>query len=159
MSLLNMKLADVDTSRPCLQKGSYGVIIKNVELKEKSKEPGKYQLFFQFATLEPAHDSKGGMLNPGFSITKFFDTEPMENEKAEEIRQQQLATLVDILHNKAQSEWTKEDPRPDLTDEMLVQFKGLQLKINVGFDANATNKKTGEEYGPQNNINGYFPLN
>lgn len=152
MSLLNMKLADVDTSRPCLQKGSYGVIIKNVELKEKSKEPGKYQLFFQFATLEPAHDTKGGMLNPGFSLTKFFDTEPMENEKAEEIRQQQLATLVDILTDK-------QEPRPDLTDEMLPKFKGLQLKINVGFDANATNKKTGEEYGPQNNINGYFPLN
>lgn len=159
MSLLNMKLADVDTSRPCLQKGSYGVIIKNVELKEKSKEPGKYQLFFQFATLEPAHDSKGGMLNAGFSISKFFDIEPMENEKAEEIRQQQLATLVDILSGKDQSEWTKDNPRPDLTDELLPQFKGLQLRLSVGFDANATNKKTGEEYGPQNNINGYFPLN
>lgn len=152
MSLLNIKLADVDTSRPCLQQGTYAVIIKNVELKEKSKDPGKYQLFFQFATLEPAHDSKGGMLSAGYVLSKFFDIEPMENEKAEEIRLQQIATLIDILTNK-------QEPRPDLTDEMLPQFKGLQLKLSVKFDQNATNKKTGEEYGPQNNISAYLPLN
>lgn len=151
MSLLNLKLSEVDTSRPCLQSGKVPCIIKDVQLVEKKSDPGKYQLMFAFATSEPALSSKGETLKAGFTITKFFSVDPMENEKAEEIRLQQLANLVDIASGGA-------DPRPDLTEEFLPSFKGTPLILSLSYDEDAVNKNTGEHYGPQNNIKGFYPI-
>lgn len=151
MSLLNLKLSDVDTSRPCLQSGKYPVIIKEALLKEQKNNPGSYQVMFAFATTEPAITNKGDTMKPGYTLTKFFSCDAMENEKAEEIRQQQLANLVDILTSG-------EVPRPDLTDELLPQFKGLALILSLSYEEDAVNKNTGEHYGPQNNIKGFYPI-
>lgn len=125
---LNIDLSQTDTSFPALAVGDYRTEIKKTDLKESQKTPGMWQFLVTVALLEPATDTKGKTVEPGFSLNARLTLPgaPGAQPEHEEMRMKQLATFLDAAFNNEDMA-----SRPAFNEATINALPGKQIIIVV----------------------------
>lgn len=148
MSLLSLKLNDVDTSFPRLTGGDYVMNISEASIVDGKEVPSNQNLKLVFETTSVAQDHKGSDIDPGFKITRYY---PIPNEGREADKNDMfmkgltlLALAVcgykDTPENKA--------ALPDFDEEFISNMVGKQVLAKV----KDSKPKEGDEYGPKSEV-------
>ena len=153
---LSLKLNEVDTSMPLLVEGKQPLSIKSAEIAESKSGKG-FMLVVQLQTVDPAKDTKGNVIHPGFPLIHRFmwpapGTEFGDGEWATSYLQSltrfQLAVcnLKDTPENKA--------TLPEFDDTFIADLAGKTVIGNIG----TSKSKDGDEFGPRSEVKSFGPI-
>lgn len=138
---LNLDLKNTDISMPRLAAGKYDLEISKVDCEPSKKDANNYNLIVEFKTLDEQPDNKGGTLQPGYILRRYFPLQQSPNPKAPDFKRD-LTLLTMAAYNVPQSEC------PEFNDETVQGLVGRRLNANVKL-------KDDEEYGPSNEVGGF----
>lgn len=153
---LSLKLNDVDTSMPLLVEGKQPLNITKAEIVESKSGKG-FMLVVNLKTVDPAKDTKGNEIHPGFPLIHRFmwpapGTEFGESEWAPSYLQAltrfQLAVcnLKDTPENKASL--------PPFDDTFIADLAGKTVIGNIG----TSKSKEGDEFGPRSEVKSFSAI-
>lgn len=136
---LDIDVANVDTSRPCLPKGLYPFEIKDVQILPSKAKPGNRNLRVDFSLSDPAEALSGVMINPGYVVSKYYPLQQSDNPKAPDFK-------VDIAKLLEAALGEKQPLSAQAARELIGRKVILSLKV--------TNS---EEYGASNEVSAVKP--
>jgi hypothetical protein len=153
---LSLVLNDVDTSMPLLVEGKQPLNIAKAEIAESKSGKG-YMLVVVFKTVDPAKDTNGNDVHPGFPITHRFmwpapGTEFGDGEWKDSYLQSlvkfqlAIANLRDIPSNRPLL--------PPFDDSYIADLPGKTVMGNI----RTSKSKEGDEFGPRSEISSFFPI-
>lgn len=138
---LNLDLKNTDISSPRLAAGKYDLEISSVDCQPSKRDESNYNLLVEFKTTDEAPDNKGGTLQPGYTLRRYFPLQQSPNPKAPDFKVD-ITKLLMAAYNVEQSEC------PDFNDETVSGLVGRRLTASVKL-------KDDEQYGPSNEVGGF----
>lgn len=92
----NIDLTEVKVAYPSLAVGKHKATITKMERVAWRDKPDKSSLVVEMTLAEPAHDTKGNAVNPGYVFRHRIALQQSDNERAPDFRRD-LATLIDAV--------------------------------------------------------------
>lgn len=155
MPLLSLALNDVDTSMPLLSEGKHVLAIAEVLIEDSKSSPGCLNLKVVFATIQPATDTTGKPIKPGYKITRYY---PIPSELRDESKNDTFKKALCLLQLAVCGLANTESNRAQLPlfDEAFVA--SMPGKTVIG-NIRTSKPKEGEDdsFGPKSEVIAVYP--
>ena len=145
--LLDLDLANVDTSFPVLRHGLYELVVKEASVEKTAAGDGE-MLVLQLATTQPAKDVKGNTLNPGTILFHRVGLKPTDKydylaivknvARVTQAMKPQVSMKADSIFNGFSS--------------ACKAFAGRLLTAKIEALPEGVDKKSGRSLPPRNEI-------
>lgn len=152
MSLLSLRLNEVDTSLPLLAEDTYILQIEAAELVPSKDNPSLLNLKVQFVTTSEATDDKGKTINPGYKLTRFY---PIPSELRDQDKNDMFLrglTLLALAVCDLKNTESDKAKLPEFDEAFIAEMAGKQVKAKV----KTSKTKEGDEYGPKSEVSSVF---
>jgi len=148
MSLLSLKLNDVDTSYPLLVNGDHVVVVSEATLVPSAKDDRLLNLKVVYATVADSQDQKGHDVKAGYKLTTYY---PIPSEYRDEQKNENMLKNLTILALAvAGLENTTEGKSqlPEFDENFIAAMPGKQVLAKVKTSKPAED----DQYGPKSEI-------
>lgn len=152
MSLLSLRLNEVDTSMPLLAEDTYVLQIEAAELVPSKDNPSLLNLKVQFVTTSEATDDKGKTINSGYKLTRFY---PIPSELRDQDKNDMFLrglTLLALAVCDLKNTESDKAKLPEFDEAFIAEMSGKQVKAKV----KTSKTKEGDEYGPKSEVSSVF---
>ena len=148
MSLLSLKLNEVDTSYPLLVNGDHVVTITEATLVPSTKDDRLLNLKVIYATVNDTQDQKGHDIKAGYKLTTYY---PIPSEYRDEQKNENMLKNLTILALAVCGLENNEAGKaqlPEFDESFIAAMSGKQVLAKV-----KTSKPTeDDQYGPKSEI-------
>lgn len=148
MSLLSLKLNEVDTSYPLLVNGDHVVSIDTATLEPSKKDERLLNLKVVYKTVNETQDQKGHTVNAGYKLTTYY---PIPSEyRDEEKNENMLKNLTKLALAVSGLEDTPDGKAQlsEFNEEFIAAMSGKQVLAKVKTSKPAED----DQYGPKSEI-------
>ncbi len=142
MPALNLKLNDTDLTRDVLPKGDYVFVVSDAEFSESKKTPGNWNLHLTLKLASDETSQRGKFISKGYQVQTWMPLQQSENEKAPDFKVGLVKCLMAVFGVTEVAEV------PDLTEELLPEFKNREVIVSLNMEDN-------EEFGASNSVKGF----
>lgn len=148
MSLLSLRLNEVDTSMPLLTDGDYHLIIDSAELADAKSAPGAQNLKVVFATTRDESTQNGSTISAGYKLTRFY---PIPSEVRDADKNDMFMkglTLLALAAAGLPNNASGKEALPPFDLDFISAMAGKTVLAKI----KTSKPKEGDEYGPKSEI-------
>lgn len=148
MSLLSLKLNEVDTSYPLLVNGDHTVVIVEAVLVPATKDERLLNLKVTYATVADTQDQKGKDIGAGYKLTSYY---PIPNELRDATNNDMFLKNLTFLALAVSGLPSTEEGKAQLeefNEEFIANMAGKQVLAKV----KTSKPKEDDQYGPKSEI-------
>ena len=148
MSLLSLKLNEVDTSYPLLVNGDHTVVINEAALAPSAKDSRLLNLKVVYATVNDTQDQRGHDLKAGYKLTTYY---PIPSEYRDESKNDNMLknlTLLALAVSGLENTTEGKAQLPEFDESFIAAMTGKQVLAKVKTSKPDEN----DQYGPKSEI-------
>jgi hypothetical protein len=148
MSLLSLKLNDVDTSYPLLTNGDHIVAIDSATLEPSKKDDRLLNLKVVYKTVNDSQDQNGHSLGAGYKLTTYY---PIPSEYRDEDKNANMLkniTLLALAVCGLENNEAGKSQLPEFDESFIANMAGKQVLAKVKTSKPAED----DQYGPKSEI-------
>lgn len=148
MSLLSLKLNEVDTSYPLLVNGDHVVVIEEATVVPSAKDERLENLKVTYATVNDTQDQKGKDLKAGYKLTTYYPIPgPLRDSSNNDMFYKNLTFLALAVSGLPNTEENVAQ-LAEFNEDFIAAMHGKQVLAKV----KTSKPKDDDQYGPKSEI-------